>query len=223
MSVKQILSKTGNYDIKITYEYSKKIAVALLKTVAPSSISQTTAISGGNVTNDGGSPITARGVVWGSSSNPTIINNNLTNEGVGTGTFTSSISGLIPGQTYHIRAYATNIAGTAYGNDISFTTIGVDTTSLRIISPPDSIYIDYPRYTTVIWNSLPSVSYYRLEVYFYDDTPPAGWGYWGYRYTTDTTVTFQGAGMGLERYRILALIDTTIIARSAWRYVNYRG
>lgn len=224
ISVKQILSKTGNYDIKITYEYFKKIGPALLTTIAPSSITQTTAVSGGNITNDGGSPITTRGVVWGTSSNPTIINNNLTNDGAGIESFTSLISKLTPGQTYHIRAYAANIVGTAYGNDISFTTTGVDTTSLRIISPVDSININFPRYTPVVWNSIPSASYYHLEIAFLNNNSynPTVWVDWTY-YTIakDTTVTFQGAGMGLERYRIVAFKDTTTIASSAWRYVNY--
>lgn len=92
-----------------------------LTTANISSQSQTSAVSGGNITNDGGSPITARGVCWSTSSNP-IISNSKTFEGTGTGTFESNITGLTANATYYVRAYATNSAGTGYGNVLSFTT-----------------------------------------------------------------------------------------------------
>lgn len=85
-------------------------------------ITQTTATCGGNVTNAGGGTVTARGVCWSTSQNPTI-NNSHTNNGTGTGSFTSSITGLSPNTVYYVRAYATNSAGTAYGNQRSFTTL----------------------------------------------------------------------------------------------------
>jgi GH43 family beta-xylosidase len=90
-------------------------------TTAVSSVTANSATSGGNVISDGGSTITARGVCWSTSSNPTTANGKTTN-GTGTGSFTSSITGLNPGTIYHVRAYATNSAGTAYGNDLTFTT-----------------------------------------------------------------------------------------------------
>lgn len=94
-----------------------------ITTTSVSNITQTTAICGGDISDDGGSPVTARGVCWSTSSIPTI-NNNKTEDGSGTGSFTSNITGLQPCMTYHVRAYATNLEGTAYGNDISFTTAG---------------------------------------------------------------------------------------------------
>ena len=93
-----------------------------LTTTSPSSITSTTATSGGNIISDGGADVTARGVCWSTSLNPTIANNKTT-DGTGTGIFTSSITGLTLGNTYYVRAYATNSAGTAYGNEISFTTV----------------------------------------------------------------------------------------------------
>jgi uncharacterized protein (TIGR02145 family) len=75
----------------------------------------------GNVTNDGGSTITERGVCWKTSSNPTI-NDNKISEGKGTGPFTSSITGLMPKTTYYVKAFTTNSNGTAYSNQLSFTT-----------------------------------------------------------------------------------------------------
>jgi formylglycine-generating enzyme required for sulfatase activity len=95
-------------------------------TTAVSGITATTATSGGNVTSDGGATVTARGVCWSTSANPTTSNSKTTN-GSGTGSFTSSITGLNPNTTYHVRAYATNSVGTSYGSDISFTTVASTT------------------------------------------------------------------------------------------------
>lgn len=76
---------------------------------------------GGNVTYDGGSAVTARGVCWNTEQNPTV-NNSHTTDGNGTGSFTSHIVGLNANTTYYVRAYATNSVGTAYGEEVSFTT-----------------------------------------------------------------------------------------------------
>ncbi|NVN92849.1 MAG: DUF1566 domain-containing protein, partial [Desulfuromonadales bacterium] len=92
-----------------------------VSTAAISAISQTTATGGGNVTSGGGDTVTARGVCWGISANPTTAGSHTTN-GSGTGVFTSAIGGLAAYTTYHVRAYATNSGGTTYGDDISFTT-----------------------------------------------------------------------------------------------------
>src|SRR5450759_260941 len=94
---------------------------ATLTTTAASAITATTATSGGNITSDGGAAITARGVCWNTSTGPTIANSK-TNDGTGTGSFASSVTGLTAGTIYYIRAYATNSAGTAYGNEITITT-----------------------------------------------------------------------------------------------------
>jgi hypothetical protein len=99
-------------------------AAAVKPTVATAPVTGTTvttAISGGQVTADGGAPVTARGVVWSATPDPTI-SDNRTADGTGTGPFVSAMSGLAPGGTYYVRAYATNSAGTAYGDEISFAT-----------------------------------------------------------------------------------------------------
>ena len=90
-------------------------------TIAVTEITQNTAVCGGNVTSDGGAAVTARGVCWSTSQNPTI-NSNKTNDGSGTGSFTSNITGLNHNTTYYVRAYATNSEGTSYGEVKSFTT-----------------------------------------------------------------------------------------------------
>jgi len=95
---------------------------ASVTTSAITGVTMTTATSGGNVTTDGGSAVTARGVCWGVSSNP-VVTGNHTADGSGTGSFVSNITGLSSNTTYHVRAYATNGAGTFYGEELTFTTL----------------------------------------------------------------------------------------------------
>jgi hypothetical protein len=97
-----------------------------LNTVVITDISSNGAKSGGNVSSDGNSSITARGVVWSINSNPTIALSTKTSDGTGTGSFQSAITGLSLNTTYYVRAYATNNAGTSYGNEISFKTLSID-------------------------------------------------------------------------------------------------
>jgi|GEM_PF-2498625 len=92
-----------------------------LTTWAVSSVTDSKATGGGNITSDGGAPVTARGVCWSTSQNPTI-NDLKTADGSGTGSFTSSITGLIANTIYYLRAYANNSSGTSYGDQVSFTT-----------------------------------------------------------------------------------------------------
>lgn len=94
----------------------------VLSTTSSSSIANTSAISGGNITDDGGSYVISRGVVWSTSSSPTIALSTKTVNSADAGNFTSSITGLTQATTYYVRAYATNAVGTSYGNQISFTT-----------------------------------------------------------------------------------------------------
>jgi uncharacterized protein (TIGR02145 family) len=93
----------------------------VLTTGSISGITVNSAICSGNVTNDGGAAVTAFGVCWSTSPGPTI-NNFHTTDGSGTGSFTSTLSGLTSGTAYYVRAYAINRAGTEYGNEVSFTT-----------------------------------------------------------------------------------------------------
>jgi uncharacterized protein (TIGR02145 family) len=95
--------------------------LATVTTTDPSAITSATATSGGNVIYEGGTTVTIRGVCWKTSANPTTANS-LSTDGAGTGVFTSSLTSLSPGTTYYLRAYATNTAGTAYGDQKIFTT-----------------------------------------------------------------------------------------------------
>lgn len=97
------------------------ITLPTVTTSQVTNIGEHTATGGGNVTDDGGSPITVRGICWGTSHNPTTSNSHATN-GSGTGAFTVNMTGLTAHTTYYVRAYATNSVGTEYGNEVSFTT-----------------------------------------------------------------------------------------------------
>ena len=118
-------NKAGTaYGADVTFA-TTAIVISTLTTTAVTGITLTTAASGGNITADGGGAVTARGVCWATTANPVIGATNTTTDGTGTGVFTSAITGLLPGTPYHIRAYATNSAGTAYGADVPFTTLSV--------------------------------------------------------------------------------------------------
>ena len=96
--------------------------IPILTTSTISNITLNSASSGGNVTNDGGDSVIARGIIWNTTTAPTIDLSTKTTDGTGIGNFSSSITNLIPSSTYFVRAYATNSIGTAYGNELSFTT-----------------------------------------------------------------------------------------------------
>jgi hypothetical protein len=110
------------------------LTLPTVTTAAVTNINQTTATSGGNVTSDGGTTVTARGVCWSTSPNPTITTCSHTTDGSGTGTFISNITGLTAGTLYYIRAYATNSAGTAYGNGQSFTTLTLPSVTTNTVT-----------------------------------------------------------------------------------------
>jgi len=101
--------------------FTTKQEMPTVATGEVTNITATTADCSGNVTSDGGSSVTDRGVCWSTSENPTT-SNSKTTDGTGMGTYTSNITGLSPYITYYVRAYATNTKGTAYGEQEVFTT-----------------------------------------------------------------------------------------------------
>jgi len=103
------------------FQGCKKATVPELTTAAISEIGLTSAVSGGTIIADGGEEITVKGVCWGTSVNPTVADSK-TSDGKGTANFVSNLVGLAEGTTYYVRAYATNEVGTAYGNELTFTT-----------------------------------------------------------------------------------------------------
>lgn len=100
---------------------TKAYALPTVSTTEAQKVSYTTATCGGNVTSDGSLSVTSRGICYSTQPNPTISNTKVAS-GSGTGAFTCNLTGLSDGTTYYARAYATNGKGTAYGEQISWTT-----------------------------------------------------------------------------------------------------
>jgi hypothetical protein len=115
---------TTLYGTSVSFKTKAQAKLPTLTTTVATLVTATTATSGGNIVSDGGATITSKGVCWSTNQNPTI-SSTKTSNGTGTGTFTSSITELSPNSIYYVRAYATNSAGTAYGNQVSFTTASV--------------------------------------------------------------------------------------------------
>jgi N-acetylneuraminic acid mutarotase len=127
------LNSGANYKIKIisnddltVYDESDYFTIntdflSVLTTLEASNITTTTATCGGNVSSDGGSAITQRGICYSTSQNPTILNNIVTATGT-TGTFTCNLTDLNSNTTYYVKSFATNNVGTGYGEQISFIT-----------------------------------------------------------------------------------------------------
>ncbi|MBP5646043.1 MAG: hypothetical protein J6X21_01410, partial [Bacteroidaceae bacterium] len=99
-----------------------------LSTTAVSSITSSSAVSGGNISSDGGAVVTERGIVWSTEKNPTVGLSTRTINGIGAGEFTSKMTGLEYATVYYVRAYASNSVGTAYGEELTFTTLAVAST-----------------------------------------------------------------------------------------------
>jgi len=171
---------------------------AEVTTSAITGITPTGAAGGGTVVTDGGSTIT-RGICWSTTINPTIANS-FTNDGTGLGLFTSTITGLVPGTLYHVRAYVSNTAGTVYGSDVTFTsgalTAPVATAGTTVGSNG----------FTSNWNVVNGAASYNLDVSLYQSfsttggsssltegfnngiTAPAGWTF------TNIATTYTSAG-----------------------------
>lgn len=101
--------------------FTTKSGKATITTTTATEVKNNSAIVGGNITDDGGDAITARGICWGTSENPTLSNSHST-DGNGIGSFTHTLQGLQTSTKYYYRAYATNSCGTTYGTQKNFTT-----------------------------------------------------------------------------------------------------
>jgi hypothetical protein len=110
------------YGNQVTFKTFLTVVFPTVTTLAAGNVTEYSAASGGNVTATGGAEVTAKGICWSTNQNPTIADKK-TNDGTGTGQFNSQMDNLNPGYTYYVRAYATNSAGTGYGNQVSFATM----------------------------------------------------------------------------------------------------
>jgi Concanavalin A-like lectin/glucanases superfamily len=114
-------SRGVSYGTQVTFT---TLGPPKLTTNAVINITATTATCGGTIITDGGTQITAKGVVWNTSPNPTVDLPTKTNDGVGINGYTSQINGLKTSTIYYVRAYAENAQGVSYGTQITFTTNG---------------------------------------------------------------------------------------------------
>ena len=128
--------------------FTTLVDLPVVTTTDVTSVTKTTAISGGAVTYDGGGTVSAKGLAWGTAANPTIAGTKI-DGGTGLGAFVSNLTGLPKYTTFHVRAYATNSAGTAYGADVQFTTLA-DILTWNI--PGDYVGASYPGSTLADWS-----------------------------------------------------------------------
>ena len=128
----------------ITYTITNPGNLATISTSPISAIGETYAVSGGTITNDGGTLITQRGVCYSTSPSPTTASATIIS-GSGIGVFSSNLNGLTPNTTYYVRAYAINSAGTAYGNEVIFST-----TSGIVTMPGAGVTFDGYTYSTIV-------------------------------------------------------------------------
>ncbi|PLX43034.1 MAG: hypothetical protein C0608_01055 [Deltaproteobacteria bacterium] len=118
---------------------TKNLTTPAISTAAISNITPATAISGGDILDDGGLPIIGRGVCVSEVVNPTL-DDTCFGEGVGSGSFIALMTGLSQNTTYHVRAYASNDLGTSYGNDLTFTTGMLELATVLTVSPSSVSY-----------------------------------------------------------------------------------
>ncbi len=142
-------------------EKEKKPVEPVLITTSVSNITAISAVSGGNITSDGGATVTVRGVCWSTGITPSI-SDSKTTDGAGAGSFTSNISGLFGGTVYYVRAYATNSKGTGYGMTMSFTTTG-EPPSAPIASATNASQVQLNSATI---NGIVNAKYYSTSVIF---------------------------------------------------------
>jgi len=122
-----VINMDGNKNITGTFTAQ---SVPTVSTTSITGAGLIAASGGGSISWDGALSVTAKGVCWNTSGTPTVALPTKTNDGTGTASFSSSITGLSPNTTYYVRAYATNSLGTGYGNQLSFTTYPSDPTSV---------------------------------------------------------------------------------------------
>ncbi|PWD98780.1 Ig-like domain-containing protein [Marinilabilia rubra] len=147
------------------WQFETQTVLPELKTSVITGITSSSAISGGEVLNNGGAEITSRGVCWNTTENP-VITNFKTSDGTGIGLFQSQLNSLSPATRYYVRAYAVNEVGTAYGEQFDFTTSAdkpevstlslTDITSSSVIVNSEVISNNGSAITEkgVVWNSV---------------------------------------------------------------------
>ncbi len=135
------------------------LSTASVETAASSAITPYTAQVGGNVTADGGTSITNRGVVYNTTGSPTLADTVINTNAAGTGSYSTTLSGLTPGETYYYRAFAQNEIGTSYGATSNFTAACFTSVVSSLTASATNFY-DF----TAAWSSLAGAASYRIDV-----------------------------------------------------------
>ena len=133
-------------EVTATFVVSASAPAVAATTINSNIVGATTASIASNVTADGGASVTERGIVYGTSSNPTTSNTKVTN-GTGTGTYNTTMSSLTPGTRYYVRSYAINSVGTSYGTEVSFTTLMPPTAHSVVSASTTSLTVSWTRWT----------------------------------------------------------------------------
>lgn len=213
--VRDYYNKNAGFSIRCV----KDADLPTLTTVIPSSITYTTAIGGGNITSNGGAPVTACGVCWSTTKNPTILDNKSIDT-IGLNTFRSSITGLNINTTYYIRAYATNISGTGYGEQVVFNSMPYD--SIIVTDADGNLY-----HTITIGTQKWMVENLKTTKYRNGDLIGTT-SYINMDLTNEISPKYQWAYNGLESnvpkygrlYTWYAVADSRNIAPSGWHVAS---
>jgi len=180
------------------------ISVPAVTTIMISNIAASSATGGGVVSADGGESVTARGLCWSTTSHPTVSNSNASG-GSGLGSFTSSLTGLNPATTYYVRAYATNSTGTAYGNEVSFTTPTTQTLFSYVAPYQFDHDASYTNGTSFLYSGKLFL-YLSINNGIVTGTSST---YWGAGYAGTVTGTLSGSSMTLN-----ISADTVVFAQN---------
>lgn len=197
-----------------------------LTTTEVSSITDSTAVSDGTITSNGGATVTARGVCWGTTQTPTI-SDSKTTDGDGAGTFTSEITGLVSNTTYHARAYAKNSIGIRYGNTISFVTDGPESPETGTLTDIDGNFYQTVNIGGIWWMAE------NLKVTHYRNGEPipniSNYSDW-VNLSTGAYYVYDNDNANISTYGMLynwfAVDDNRNIAPDGWHVITddeYRG
>ena len=186
----QLFVNNRSRDNGLSVRLARPVASSSLPSVITTevtNITQTTAVCGGDVMDDGGATVTERGVCWSTSHNPTVGGSHASN-GTGTGAYTVNMTNLTANTTYYVRAYAKNSAGTAYGEEQSFTTLQQPTYIVSVAV--------YPSYSGTVTGG---GSYYQGHPCSVSATANAGYAFvnWtenGNQVSTNANYTFTVTG-----------------------------
>lgn len=205
----------ANANVTITQTVDSGLIPALTTNVV-TDISTSTATSGGNITNQGLSSVSARGVCYSTSQNPTISNNH-TSDGTGTGSYTSNLSGLFENTNYYVRAYAANSIGTSYGNEIVFTTN-------TFTCPLTGIDIDGNVYSVIKIGSQCWMKE-NLKTTKFSDGVPITFQPWSWFQASEPLYTYYNDNPSYETdygllYNYYAMIDSRNLCPLGWHIPN---